>query len=162
MPEQDWSCWLNRTLSGELTWLVLASSLNMSRASAAANAKIRFLCTVVRSLLGTLRKERGRPQLQSNERVHVFSLVLAGLCRPAWVTCHLSATHCKDNSPTRQGTALVCTPLVLGMHSGTAAQTLASAPRNRQQGGGGGSHCRAHKAELCACQVTQKGWQLKK
>lgn len=69
MLDQAWSCWLNRTLSGELTWLVLASSLNMSRASAAANAKIRFLCTVVRSLLGTLSKKRGSPQMQSKERV---------------------------------------------------------------------------------------------
>lgn len=37
-----------------LTWLLLASSLSMSRASAAARAKTRFLCTVVLSLWGTL------------------------------------------------------------------------------------------------------------
>lgn len=63
-----------QALSGELTWLVLASSLNMSRASAAANAKIRFLCTVVRSLLGTLREDRERSQMQPKERGHMFLL----------------------------------------------------------------------------------------
>lgn len=111
----------------QLTWLALANSLNMSRASAAANAKIRFLCTVIRSLLGTLRTERGSPQLQPNERVHRFLLVLAGLCRPAWVTCDLSATHCRDNSPKRQGAALLGKHLVLGTCLGTAAQTVARA-----------------------------------
>lgn len=39
-----------------LTWLILANSLNINKASAAAKAKIKFLCTVVRSLLGTLLK----------------------------------------------------------------------------------------------------------
>jgi len=115
----------------------LANSLSMSRASAAANAKIRFLCTVVRSLLGTLRKERVSPQLQSKGRVHVFLLALAGLCRPAWVTCSLSAAHCKDDSPARQGTALLCKHSVLGKRGGTAAQTHTRAPRNRERGGGG-------------------------
>lgn len=129
-PQQDWSCKVNRVCFSELTWLVLANSLNMSRASAAANAKIRFLCTVVRSLLGTLRKETWSPQLQANEGVYVFWRVLGGLCRPVWVLCNLSTIHCKDDSPKRQVTATVC------KHLGTA-QPLASALRDGQGVGGG-------------------------
>lgn len=83
----------------------MASSLNMSRASPAASAKIRFLCTVVRSLLGTLRRERGSPELQPDKRVNDKRVlpVLSGLCRPAWATCGLSATHCKGDSVRGRG-----------------------------------------------------------
>lgn len=124
----------------------------MSRASAAANAKIRFLCTVVRSFLGTLGEETWRPQLQASEGIWS---VLKGAC---WAvqTCldnvwsfYYSLQRCQSKEAKDCHGAQA---LGAGKHS---ALPLASALRDRQGVGGGFTAILTQGRSLCLLSEKQ-------